>query len=190
MSERKDQFNSRFGLIAAALGMAIGAGNIWRFPRLAGQYGGSFLIPWIIFLFLWSIPLLIVEFSIGKNIRLGVVGSIKKIAGKNYTWMGIFISVCTTAILFYYSVVTGWSMKFFLLSLSGDLLKLDYDVYWMQYTSSVYQPLFFHVISALIASYHFDLPTGYTIIFFAALLSLTIALMLPTENKTDTKEDN
>ena len=152
MSEKKDQFNSRFGLIAAALGMAIGAGNIWRFPRLAGQYGGSFLIPWIIFLFLWSIPLLIVEFSIGKNIRLGVVGSIKKIAGKNYTWMGIFISVCTTAILFYYSVVTGWSMKFFLLSLSGDLLKLDYGVYWTQYTSSVYQPLFFHVISALIAS--------------------------------------
>jgi len=59
------------------------------------------------------------------------------------------------------------------------------------------RPLFFawgfgslSVISALIASYHFDLPTGYTIIFFAALLSLTIALMLPTENKIDTKEDN
>ncbi len=152
MNEKKDQFTSRFGLIAAALGMAIGAGNIWRFPRLAGQYGGSFLIPWFLFLFLWSIPLLIVEFSMGKGTRLGVIGAFKKIAGKNYTWMALFISICTTAILFYYSVVTGWSLKFFLLSLSGDLLKLDYNVYWTQYTSSVYQPLLFHIISALIAS--------------------------------------
>ncbi len=149
---QKDQFNSRYGLVAAALGMAIGAGNIWRFPRLAGQYGGSFLIPWFIFLFLWSIPLLIVEFSMGKNIRKGVIGAFKKAGGKNYTWMGVFISVVTTAILFYYSVVTGWSLKFFLLSLSGELLNLDYNVYWGQYTSSVYQPLFFHVVSAFIAS--------------------------------------
>jgi len=152
MTENKDLFNSRFGLIAAALGMAIGAGNIWRFPRLAGQYGGSFLIPWIIFLFLWSIPLLMVEFSIGKSTRLGVIGSFRKIAGKNYTWMGVFVSVCTTAILFYYSVVTGWSLKFFFLSISGSLTNLDYNTYWTQYTSSVYQPLIFHIISALIAS--------------------------------------
>ncbi len=152
MGEKKDLFNSRFGLIAASLGMAIGAGNIWRFPRLAGQYGGAFLIPWLIFLFLWSIPLLMVEFSIGKNTRLGVIGSFRKIAGKRYTWMGVFVSVCTTAILFYYSVVTGWSLKFFVLSLSGDLFSLDYNTYWIQYTSSVYQPLFFHIVSAIIAS--------------------------------------
>ena len=67
MDRKIESFSSRFGLIAAAIGMAIGAGNIWRFPRLAGQYGGSFLITWIIFLFLWSIPLLVVEFSIGKK---------------------------------------------------------------------------------------------------------------------------
>ena len=53
----KELFSSRFGLIAAALGMAIGAGNIWRYPRIIGEYGGSFIIPWMVLLFLWSIPL-------------------------------------------------------------------------------------------------------------------------------------
>jgi NSS family neurotransmitter:Na+ symporter len=152
MAGKKEQFSSRFGLIAAALGMAIGAGNIWRFPRLAGQYGGSFLIPWFLFLFLWSIPLLMVEFSIGKSTRMGVIASFKKIAGGRYTWMGIFVSVCTTAILFYYSVVSGWSLKFFFLSLSGELFKTDYNLYWKEYTSSVYQPLLFHIVSAVLAA--------------------------------------
>ena len=59
---KRDSFGSKIGVIAAAAGSAIGLGNIWRFPRLAGHYGGSFLIPWMIFLFLWSIPLILIEF--------------------------------------------------------------------------------------------------------------------------------
>ena len=50
---RREQFTSRWGLIASLLGMAIGAGNLWRFPRVAAQNGGgAFLIPWALFLFL------------------------------------------------------------------------------------------------------------------------------------------
>ena len=70
-----DRFASRWGLILAALGMAIGTGNIWRFPRvMAANGGGSFLIPWLIFLFTWSIPLLVVESAMGKKARRGTVG--------------------------------------------------------------------------------------------------------------------
>lgn len=68
MKELKvEQFSNRWGIVLASLGMAIGAGNLWRFPRLAGQYGGTFIILWILFLFIWSIPLLLAEFSIGKR---------------------------------------------------------------------------------------------------------------------------
>jgi hypothetical protein len=49
MKEKTDLFSSRYAFLFAAIGMAIGAGNIWRFPRLAGQYGGSFLILWWFF---------------------------------------------------------------------------------------------------------------------------------------------
>ena len=153
MPRKIESFSSRFGLIAAAIGMAIGAGNIWRFPRLSGQYGGSFLIPWLLFLFLWSIPLLMVEFSIGKKNKLGTIGSFYKAVGKNFAWMGWFVGFCTTAILFYYSVVCGWSLKYFVLSISGELTSIDHTAYWQNYTSSIYQPIFYHLISIVIGGY-------------------------------------
>ncbi len=153
MSKITESFSSRFGLIAATLGMAIGAGNIWRFPRVAGQYGGSFLIPWLLFLFLWSIPLLIVEFSIGKKIRSGAIGAFSRALGSGFTWMGIFVGFCTTAILFYYSVVCGWSLKYFLLAVSGHLGDLDHASYWTGYAASTFQPLLWHLTALLMGSF-------------------------------------
>lgn len=124
MTERKptEMFSSRWALVLAALGMAIGTGNIWRFPRVAAENGGgAFLIPWLIFLFLWSIPLLMVEFSMGKSTRLGVIGAFGKALGMRYVWMGAFVAFCTTAIMFYYSVVTGWAVKYAVGSMTGSL---------------------------------------------------------------------
>ncbi|MEZ4826290.1 MAG: sodium-dependent transporter [Bacteroidia bacterium] len=100
-----EKFSSRWGLIFAALGMAVGAGNLWRFPRLAGQYGGTFLILWVIFLLIWAMPVLLAEFAIGKAYKKSVIGSFAQFAGKRYTWMGYFITLCTLGITFYYSVV-------------------------------------------------------------------------------------
>lgn len=108
----KDQFSNRWGIVLAALGMAIGAGNLWRFPRLAGQYGGSFILLWILFLFIWSIPLLLSEFAIGKKFKSGVIGSFGQFAGKKFTWMGFFITMCTLGIAFYYSIVTAWAFRY------------------------------------------------------------------------------
>ena len=99
--------------------MAIGAGNLWRFPRLAGQYGGAFLLLWILFLLIWSIPLLLAEFSIGKKYKKGVIGSFAMFAGKPFTFMGFFITACTLGIAFYYSVVTAWALRYFSFSISN-----------------------------------------------------------------------
>lgn len=152
MNKISESFTSRFGLIAATLGMAIGAGNIWRFPRLAGQYGGSFLIPWLIFLFLWSVPLLLVEFSVGKKLRVGVIGAFRHILGKKYTWMGWFVVFCTSAIMFYYSVVCGWSLKYFILSITGNITDVSHEIYWQEYSTSYFQPVFYHVFSLALAA--------------------------------------
>lgn len=153
MSEQREIFSSRWALVLASLGMAIGAGNIWRFPRIAAQNGGgSFLIPWIIFLFLWSIPLIIVEYSMGRKSRKGVIGSFIKIMGPKYAWMGAFVAFCTMGIMFYYSVVTGWSIRYFVLSLTGGLSGLDHAAEWSRYTSSGYGPVFFHLIAMGIGS--------------------------------------
>ncbi|HED09323.1 MAG TPA: sodium-dependent transporter [Caldithrix abyssi] len=150
-STGKETFTSRFGLIAATLGMAIGAGNIWRFPRIAGEYGGAFLIPWLLFLFLWSMPLLMVEFSLGKTYRLGVLAAFKKALGERFTWVGWFVAFCTSAIMFYYSVVSGWSLKYALLALSGNLVSLpDSAVYWQNFTGGM-EPLYYHLVALFMA---------------------------------------
>ncbi|NRA96224.1 MAG: sodium-dependent transporter [Planctomycetes bacterium] len=122
MSERKDGFSGRYGLVLAALGMAIGTGNIWRFPRVAAQYeGGAFLIPWLVFLFTWSIPILIAEFTLGKTTGRGPIGAFAKLLGKRAAWMGAFMAFVTLMIATYYSVVTGWTLKYFFSSLIDGL---------------------------------------------------------------------
>ncbi len=152
--EKKEYFTSRWALLLAALGMAIGTGNIWRFPRIVAQNGGAvFLIPWIIFLFLWSIPLLIAELSIGKSMRLGPVGAFGKLVGKRFTWMGGFVGFCTMAIMFYYSVVMGWCVKYFVASISGNLTDVSGIEYWTQFSSSQFQPIIFHFISISIGAF-------------------------------------
>ena len=76
MAEGSDQFNGRLGLIFASIGAAIGTGNIWRFPRMVGANGGgTFLVPWLFFLFIWSIPLVIAEYARGKRSRTGTIGT-------------------------------------------------------------------------------------------------------------------
>ena len=79
-------------MMLAMLGMAVGTGNIWRFPRIAGQNGGGeFLIAWVAFLFLWSIPLILVEFGMGRKMRSGPIKAFMGMMGPRWAWMGAFV---------------------------------------------------------------------------------------------------
>ncbi|MBN1271731.1 MAG: sodium-dependent transporter [Candidatus Aminicenantes bacterium] len=133
--------------------MAIGTGNIWRFPRIVSQQGGgAFIIAWIFFLFLWSIPLLIIEISIGKKTRLGVIGSFSRIMGQKFAWMGTFVTFVTTAIMFYYSVVTGWCLKYLFASVFQGLTKKSSTSFWNGFASS-WEPVFFHLAAMAIGGF-------------------------------------
>lgn len=119
-------FSSKLGLILSVLGIAVGTGNIWRFPRIAAQNGGqdgagAFLFAWVICLFLFSIPLIIAEYGIGRHGRKGVVGSFIKLVGEKYAWMGTFIGFVATAIMFYYSVVAGWCLYYLIEAVTAEL---------------------------------------------------------------------
>ncbi len=131
-----EQFSSRWGLVLATLGMAVGTGNIWRFPRIvASNGGGSFLVAWLVFLLIWSVPLMIVEFSMGKRARLGTVGAFAKLAGRNYTWMGAWVAVCAAAIMFYYSVVAGWCLRYLAAAAMGQLYG-NSEAFWERFSAS------------------------------------------------------
>ena len=125
-AEKPSLFTSRLGLLLSVLGIAVGTGNIWRFPRIVAQNGGehgagAFLVAWLVFLFVWSIPLIIAEYALGKASRMGPVGAFAKIAGPKRAWMGGFVALVATAIMFYYSVVSGWCMYYFGQTLSQPL---------------------------------------------------------------------
>ena len=145
---QREFFSSRWSLVMAALGMVIGTGNIWRFPRIVAKNGGgAFLVAWFIFLFLWSIPLLIGEFAIGKKTRKGTLGAFSGFIGERFTWMGGFVGFCTLAIMFYYSVVMGWCLRFLLASLTGELSAISASVFWNNFIASAWQPIVFHAIA-------------------------------------------
>jgi len=142
----QEQFGSRWGLILATLGMAVGTGNIWRFPRIvASNGGGSFLVAWVVFLLIWSIPLMMAEFAFGKRTRKGTIGAIGALAGERLAWMGGWAALCATAIGFYYSVVAGWCVRFLWASVSGELARTDPAEFWASFTTS-YQPIVTHLI--------------------------------------------
>jgi NSS family neurotransmitter:Na+ symporter len=142
-----EQFTSRWGLVLAMLGMAVGTGNIWRFPRIvATNGGGSFLVAWVCFLLLWSVPLMMIEFSFGKHSRSGTVGAFAKMAGEKFAWMGGWVALCATAIMFYYSVVAGWCLRYLTFALTGGIGDQDPAQVWQSYTSS-FMPTVTHVIA-------------------------------------------
>ncbi len=115
---KKEQFTTRIGFILASLGMAMGTGNIWRFPRVAGsEGGGALVITWMIALLVWSFPLLLAEMVLGRHTRKGVVATFANVLGKKSGWTGGFVALVSTAIAFYYAVVTGWCLKYLVMSI-------------------------------------------------------------------------
>ncbi|MFO7866835.1 MAG: sodium-dependent transporter [Candidatus Aminicenantes bacterium] len=169
----KELFSSRWGIIFAGLGMAVGTGNLWRFPRIAAQYGsGAFIIAWILFLFLWAIPLLVIELSIGKKTRRGVIGSFMDMAGKNFAWMGTFVAFVTAAITFYYTVVTGWCIKYLYATVFQGLIHKKPLGFWRSFTSS-WEPVGFHFIAIFV---------GCAIIYFGVVKGIERAnkILIPS----------
>jgi NSS family neurotransmitter:Na+ symporter len=147
------RFSSRLGLLLSALGIAVGTGNIWRFPRIAAQSGGdegagAFLVAWLIFLFLWSIPLIIAEYALGRKFRAGVIGIFLKAVGKRLAWMGTFVAFVSTAIAFFYTVVVGWCIYYFIHTLTHQLpLTTEASMNtWDTYQSSGW-PFLFHFMA-------------------------------------------
>jgi len=118
-------------MLLAMLGMAVGTGNIWRFPRIAASNGGgSFLLAWAVFLLLWSVPLLILEFGMGKGTRKGTVGAFAKTLGPRFGWMGAWVAWTATAIMFYYSVVMGWTIRFFWATITREIPTEVPGAFW------------------------------------------------------------
>ncbi len=150
--ERRDEFVSRWGFLAAAIGMAVGTGNIWRFPRMVALYGGGvFILVYILALFLWSAPLLMSEMAMGRTTRLGPIGSFRDFVGRRSTWMGAWMVAVCMLITFYYTVVTGWCIKYTILAFQGAFKPgVDTQALWNKFLYSPGQNFFFQFLAIFI----------------------------------------
>lgn len=100
----------------AAVGSAVGLGNVWRFPYLTYKFGGgAFLVPYLIALFLIGIPMLMLEFAIGQKIQRGAVASFKALHPR-FRGLGVFALLSAFIVVSYYVVVMAWSFLYFLAS--------------------------------------------------------------------------
>ena len=134
---QRSQWGTRAGFIMAAVGSAVGLGNIWRFPYVAYENGGgAFFIPYLFALLTAGIPILIMEFTIGHKYRGSAPLSFFRMGGKKAEWLGWWGIFVAFVISTYYSVIIAWAMKYTIYSfnltwgadtegfLFGDVLRL------------------------------------------------------------------
>lgn len=116
---KQEQWSSTLGFLFAAIGAAIGLGNIWRFSAVVGQNGGgAYLVPYFIAAFAFGVPLMILEMSVGRDLRADVVTAFRRIH-RGYEIIGWVISGTVLVVLSYYLVVTGWVLSYLLYALAG-----------------------------------------------------------------------
>lgn len=126
-SSQRSLFATRIGVIATTVGSAVGLGNIWRFPYEAGVHGGgAFLILYIGFILILGIPVICAEYALGRATHRGIFGAFSTIApGSRWPWIGVIGVVASLMILSFYSVVAGWTMEYFIVSVKGGLAQLS-----------------------------------------------------------------
>lgn len=147
----RETFGSRFAVIMAMAGSAIGLGNIWRFPYLVGEGGGAaFIIVYLIALVFLSIPILIAESVIGRKTQSGTFGAMEKLApGTKWKWLGLLTVITPLIIVSYYSVVGGWSIDYLFKACTLSFRSSSIDSIGSMFTdfsSSVWGPILCHTI--------------------------------------------
>ena len=118
----RDNFSSKFGIIAAAAGSAVGLGNIWRFPYVVGENGGgAFLLLYLFFIFIIGVPVMLSELLIGRKAQLNIFGAFRKLSPGSYWWLVGIMGVGTAfMILSFYAVVAGWTLEYMFYAIGNE----------------------------------------------------------------------
>jgi len=155
--ENRSTFGSKFGAIAAIAGSAVGLGNIWKFPYVAGENGGAaFLIIYIVITLLISIPVLLAEFAIGRRGQsnafrsfLNIFDEKERSKKKGWSAIGILELIGAMFILSFYCVIAGWSLEYIWQSAAGGfqgMTQLQMDTKFNEFVACGWRPIAWMVI--------------------------------------------
>ena len=193
-SLKKERFGSRSAVIFAMAGSAIGLGNIWRFPYMAGEHGGAvFVLVYLVATILVSLPVFFAEMIIGRRSRTNASDAFDRLSGGKRFWksIGFLPILIPTLIASYYSVIGGWSVEYFLKSCSLAFTSIqpsEVGGMFNSFISSAWLPVvmhlvFFAVSAAVVASGVKDgiekfskltLPVLFVLIVLIAVYSLSL----------------
>lgn len=125
---QRERLGSRLGFILLSAGCAIGIGNVWKFPWMAGQYGGgAFVLVYFIFLLILGIPVLTMEFALGRASQKSPIELYKPLEPKGTKWHlhGYGMLAGLYLLMMFYTSVAGWMVKYFIMTASGDFVGLE-----------------------------------------------------------------
>ncbi|MDO4420131.1 MAG: sodium-dependent transporter [Ruminococcus sp.] len=129
--EQRERLGSRLGFILLSAGCAIGVGNVWKFPWMAGQYGGgAFVLVYLFFLFLLGLPVMVMEFSLGRASQASPVRLYQKLEKKGQKWHfhGYGALAANVILVMFYTSVSGWILYYFISFLKGDMTGITNEV--------------------------------------------------------------
>lgn len=155
---KRDSFGSRFGALVAMAGSAVGLGNLWRFPYLVGENGGAaFIIIYSLLCFIICLPIFISEFVIGRRSQKNAYAAFRDLSGGSaWRFVGIVTVIVPLVVLSYYSVIGGWSVEYFLKSLTfsftGSASQSAVSTMFADFVSSTWAPLAGHTLFLLVTT--------------------------------------
>ncbi|WP_202080912.1 sodium-dependent transporter [Caldalkalibacillus salinus] len=154
---QREQWASRLGFMLAAMGSAVGLGNIWRFSYVAGESGGgAFLLLYLVCVIFIGIPILMAEFTIGRHAKSDAVGSFQKLApGRPYVIAGFMGVASAFIILSFYGVIAGWTLKYIVSYLTGQMgaavaSEEGVGAFFGGFISSPVEPIFWQFLFMII----------------------------------------
>ena len=148
-NEQRGQWGSKFGFIMAAAGSAVGLGNLWKFPYLAGRHGGGiFLIIYLIIIVFLGYSMMLGEMSIGRHTNLNQYNAYRKI-NKPWGFVGFLGILTPFLILSFYCVVGGWVMKYLWEYIVAGFIS-NPGSYFGEYIGTVGGPIFWHLLFLVI----------------------------------------
>ena len=148
--QKRSAWSSKFGFLMAAVGSAVGLGNIWRFPYIAGQYGGAiFLIIYIIVVAVLGFSMLTLEFVIGRNRNANVLDAFEMGKKKKITPIGWLCIFTPFLIVSYYNVIGGWIVKYLVGYIGGGGFVNDTGDYSAVFGNFISDPVWSSVFTVI-----------------------------------------
>lgn len=121
--EKREKLSSRLGFIFLSAGCAIGLGNIWRFPYITGKYGGgAFVLLYLFFLLIMGLPIIVMEFSMGRASKKSIAQAFHVLEpkGTKWHWFSYLAMAGNYLLIMFYSTLAGWMLSYFFKALSGQ----------------------------------------------------------------------